>query len=79
MNGYLQTYAIDALTLHREFETSVVRYREAVDTNETARTNFEKMYSHYGQVAFTGELLEPRALFGPYSFSQYHRFEHEMR
>lgn len=71
-------YAIDALSLHREFELSVAKYRHAVDTSKLVRANFATMFDHYGKVNFDGELLQPDALFGPYSFSEFHRFDHEM-
>lgn len=67
--------AVDVHTLHREFERGVARYREALDSQQAARDNFDEMFGHYGKVTFTGQLLQPHELFGPYSFSPYHRTE----
>jgi hypothetical protein len=70
------TYVVDVHALHREFERGLAIYREALDSQQTVRDNFDKMFGHYGKVTFTGkQLLEPHENFGMYSFSPFHRTE----
>lgn len=47
-------YVIDLFALHREFEDAIARYRKDLEGNMILKANFDRMFSNYGSVSYTG-------------------------
>jgi hypothetical protein len=47
-----ETYQIDLLTLHEQFETAIVQYKIELESDTVLKNNFNLMFSRYGSIQY---------------------------